>query len=243
MLTDTARRIGVEAPGMTEKNRQRLRQFDDSRNVASLIHLPARLLKKARRLDRTRRNDSLPVQIALAIEILIFAPIRLGNLARLRIDQHFHWSRAGRKGICHLVIPAEEVKNGVPLEFPLPRDLLALLQTYLDDYRPRLTSADDPWLFPGRAGGHKTTTAFRSQISKTVLEETGLEIHPHLFRHIAAKLHLEANPGEYEIVRRILGHTDIRTTTNFYAGTEGAAAARHYDRTILGLRDRTATML
>jgi integrase len=204
---------------------------------------PARLLKKARRLDRTRRDDALPVQIALAIEILLFAPIRLGNLARLRIDQHFHWSRAGRKGVCHLVISAEEVKNGVPLEFPLPRDLLTLLQTYLDDYRPRLTSSDDPWLCPGRDGRHKTTTALRNQISKTVLEETGLEVNPHLFRHIAAKLHLEVNPGEYEIVRRLLGHTDIKTTTSFYTGTEGAAAARHYDRTILGLRDRTATML
>jgi len=68
-------------------------------------------------------------------------------------------------------------------------------------------------------------------------------VNPHLFRHIAAKFHLEANPGEYEIVRRVLGHTDIKTTTDFYAGTEGAAAARHFDQTILGLRERTAMMI
>ena len=53
------------------------------------------------------------------IEILLFAPIRLGNLARLRIDQHFHWSRAGHKGVCHLVISAEEASGPDPPEVDL----------------------------------------------------------------------------------------------------------------------------
>ncbi len=99
----------------------------------------------------------------------------------------------------------------------------------------------DAWNLPG--GGVESGETPVEAVIREVTEETGLEVNPHLFRHVAAKLHLEANPGEYEIVRRLLGHTDIKTTTSFYTGTEGAAAARHYDRTILGLRDRTATML
>jgi integrase len=63
-----------------------------------------------------------------------------------------------------------------------------------------------------------------------------LRVHPHLFRHIAAKLFLDGNPGSYEIIRRVLGHRSIDTTTGFYTGLETAAAVRHFDKTILNLR-------
>lgn len=53
---------------------------------------------------------------------------------------------------------------------------------------------------------------------------------------LVAKIYLDANPGGYEVVRRVLGHQRIDTTTRFYAGTEVAAAVRHYDRQILALR-------
>ena len=47
-------------------------------------------------------------------------------------------------------------------------------------------------------------------------------------------------PGAYESVRRLLGHSSIATTTNFYAGSETAAAVRHYDEVVLRLRERPA---
>jgi integrase len=61
-------------------------------------------------------------------------------------------------------------------------------------------------------------------------------VHPHLFRHISAKLYLDAKPGAYEVVRRVLGHRSIDTTTAFYTGLETSAAVRHFDQTILDLR-------
>jgi integrase len=65
-------------------------------------------------------------------------------------------------------------------------------------------------------------------------------MHPHLFRHVAAKLFLDAQPGAYEVVRRVLGHRSIETTTGFYTGLETAASVRHFDRTILRLRGEQA---
>jgi hypothetical protein len=50
------------------------------------------------------------------------------------------------------------------------------------------------------------------------------------------KIFLDRNPGQYEVVRLLLGHKDITTTVAFYAGAESASAARHYARTILGIR-------
>ena len=37
-------------------------------------------------------------------------------------------------------------------------------------------------------------------------------------------------------MRHLLGHRSIATTIRYYAGMETAAALRHYDRAILGLR-------
>jgi site-specific recombinase XerD len=111
------------------------------------------------------------------------------------------------------------------------------LENYIREYRPHLTSAGNTALFPGTGVvGSKNQAFFGTQISRTVYAHTGLRIHPHLFRHIAAKLFLDANPGAYEVVRRVLGHRSIDTTTGFYTGLETPAAVRHFDKTILHLR-------
>ena len=52
--------------------------------------------------------------------------------------------------------------------------------------------------------------------------ETGLVMNPHLFRHLGAHLFLERHPGSYEEVRRVLGHKNIDTTIENYAGLETA---------------------
>jgi integrase len=50
----------------------------------------------------------------------------------------------------------------------------------------------------------------------------------HQFRHAAAALILQNHPGNYEMVRRILGHKNVQTTINFYIGLETAEAARMF---------------
>jgi len=42
----------------------------------------------------------------------------------------------------------------------------------------------------------------------------------HQFRHACAAIYLKHRPGEYEVVRRLLGHRNIQTTINFYCGLE-----------------------
>ena len=58
-----------------------------------------------------------------------------------------------------------------------------------------------------------------------------------VYRHIAALIYLRLNPGGYEVMRRVLGHKKMDTTSNFYAGLEATAAARHFDAEILKLRN------
>lgn len=230
-------KVDPNIKGLTAKNRDRLRQFDDARNIHLLLDFPARRVEEVLQNDQGRLRDAVAVQTALAVEILLMAPMRATNLAGLHIERHIQRSRTGKDGVVHLVIPGTEVKNGQDLEFPLPPETVRLLDLYLRDFHPRLSDAPSPWLFPGRdASEHKAVMTLGQQITIHVFKSTGLQVNLHLFRHVAAKLYLDRNPGGYEVVRRHLGHRSMDTTTRFYAGMETAAASRHFDEEILKLR-------
>lgn len=229
-------RLAPRTGGLTEKNRARLRPFMDQRNAARLVRWPQEWARKIDRSDRGGRCEARAIQTALAVEILLFAPIRLGNLSTIRVDRHLCWTRAKSKGVVHLVFPAEEVKNREPLEFELTHDTVKLLELYLRKYRPRLVEKPSPWLFPGRNGGPKRSHSLSGQIKKGVFEAIGYKVNVHLFRHLAAMFYLNANPGGYEVVRRTLGQRSIHTTTSFYTGLEAISAVKHFDAQILKLR-------
>ena len=96
------------------------------------------------------------------------------------------------------------------------------------EYRPLLLRVPSNALFPGGGGGPKSAQTLAGQINKTVFKHTGLTVNPHLFRHIAAKLYLDRNPGDYVTVQRVLGHKSLNTTTSTYTGMETRAAGRHF---------------
>ena len=118
---------------MTEKNRERLRPFDDDQNVFRYLNFPRDQLRDLRRQDRGDRRDACKVQIALAVELLIVTLLRIGNIARINLDRNLSWTRGARRGLVHLVIPAEETKTGEPLEFELPGETAEFLTVNLND--------------------------------------------------------------------------------------------------------------
>jgi integrase len=232
------KRWSVGRRGLTEKNRNLLRQFDDPDNVTALLDLPQKLIGIAER-KRNPRAVALLVQLSVAIEILTMAPIRLGNLCGLDLEQNLVRPRRRSKEL-HIILPAEQVKNREALEYPLPLPSVELIERFVKEFRPRLASPNCTALFPGRSGGAKKPVTLGPQISQTIRSQIGLVMTPHSFRHVTAKIYLDANPGGYEVVRRVLGHRSIDTTTAFYTGLETVAAVRHFDRTLLAIRERTA---
>ena len=136
------------------------------------------------------------------------------------------------------MIPSETVKNDEPIEFELLSSSANLVKLYLERFRPILTNGSG-YLFPGKLPGRPTNPTHLSRwLSKRLFAELGLSVTTHQFRHIAAKFWLDENPGSYEVVRRILHHRSIDTTTASYTGFETRAAALHYDQFILKQRSR-----
>jgi len=73
---------------------------------------------------------------------------------------------------------------------------------------------------------------FSNQITERILKATGLRITVHQFRHAAAAIYLKHRPGDYETVRRLLGHRNIWTTIKFYCGLETMAATQQFGKLI-----------
>ena len=141
-------------------------------------------------------------------------------------------SRQGIDECVNIVISRQDVKNDVELDFPLPPSTIGLLDLYISKYRGHLGHKSSTALFPGDKGSNKCIRALSAQLTETIARRTGIQMNPQLFRHFCAIIYLEANPGNYEVVRRVLGHKSIKTTMNFYVGLETQAAFQHFDASI-----------
>jgi site-specific recombinase XerD len=108
------------------------------------------------------------------------------------------------------------VKNRVKLEFDLKERLTKLIEEYVHEHRPVLLRGwNEPWLFPGESGGHKTLATLGDQITEAVWNRVGIRVTPHQYRHAAAAIIIRMKQ-DYELARRVLGHKNLNTTTKFY---------------------------
>ena len=231
------KRLDRQRPkGLTEKNMAVIRQVLDERTWRRVQDLPTRLMNEALEETAAFHRAAVNAQIAVAIQILIVAPLRMSNLATISFDENL-LRPPGPNGPTHLVIPDYDVKNGVPLEYPLPDKVSRMIDIYCSRFRHHLRGSNGPWLFPGKIGGHKGPEPLSRQISERLWKECGVKMTPHQFRHAAAAIILKHNPGNYELVRRILGHKNLQTTINFYIGLESLEAARLFSVIALGEAD------
>jgi hypothetical protein len=210
--------------GMTEKNLALIRQVLTDGVWTRVVNLPQQLMRQARSLHAPVATAVL-AQIAVAVAILTVAPVRLGNLASIRLGENLT-KPGGPRSTFWLTFPNYDVKNRVPLQFKLDETVTAIIDEYVHDFRPALMRGGNAaWLFPGVSGEHKEKISFSTQIVERVQKSTGLRITVHQFRHAAGALILKHRPGEYELVRRILGHKSVQTTMKFYLDLETTQAS------------------
>jgi len=229
-FTNALATLRVQNTGLSAKNRAATQQFDDPAVVKRFLSYPETLWRSAEKADG--KKAQLLVQIAIATEILQYAPMRVDNLNRLRLDQHFNW----RDDRLHINLMPHEVKNDTQLHYVLPRGTSDRIREYINTWRSLFLPNANPYLFSGRNNKPKDVSCLRRQIVSYLFDHTGISLTPHQFRHVAAKLLLDARPGHYEVVRKVLGHKNLSTTYEHYAGAETQAAVELYDEVILDLK-------
>jgi integrase len=212
--------------GMTPKNLALIRSVLTEGVWSRGVNLPRELMHEARRMRHAPVRAAVLAQMAAAVAILTVAPIRLGNLASIRLGENLI-KPGGPDSDYWLVFAKYEVKNRQSLDHRLDEKATAIINEYVHDFRPALLRGSNAdWLFPGEVGDHKEKISFSTQIVERVQKSTGLRITVHQFRHAAGALIIQHRPGEYELVRRILGHKSIETTKRFYLALETTQASQ-----------------
>jgi integrase len=219
--------------GLTPKNMKLIRQVLNEKVWERVVNCPTELMKRACSLkDKAPVKAAVTAQIAVAIAILTEAPVRAANLAAIRLDENLI-KPGGLDTPYLLVFPHYDVKNRVDLTFEFDDYLTGLIDEYVQEYRPSLLrGANGDWLFPATAGEFKNPHFLGIQITERIQKATGLRITIHQFRHAAAAIYLKHHPGDYETVRRFLGHRSLKTTVNFYCGLETIQASREFSKII-----------
>jgi hypothetical protein len=230
-LRRICQRLNLEVDGLREKNQQRLLQLEDPHNLAKLLHLPEKLVKLSKRSNLHDHKAALLVQAALTIEILLYAPMRINNLASLNIEQHLRRIKVKREDRVQIYIPASEVKNDRALHYELGSQTTVLLDYYLQSARPILLRNPSDFLFPAQNGDRKRNDALSRLIKEMILEHTGLTINAHLFRSIAGKIHSLAAPGDFVTLSHVIGDS-LKTAMKSYAQFEQKNSLEHYQRSV-----------
>lgn len=229
-------RSGSSPASSTPRNAQILRQLEDPALRLVLLELPGALLAQAVKTPQPGARQALLVQTGLAIEMLLTAPMRLGNLQPLRLGVHLVRGPAGKM---QLIISGEEVKNGVPIASQLPPEFCRLLDIYVKRFRPLIGAKGGDWLFPGKSASQpKSADGLRAAIETTTAKWIDVKLNPHVFRHFAALIILRRNPAAYGLVQRVLFHDSLQSTMTSYSGLESTTALEFYDDLIAEERAR-----
>lgn len=221
------------------------RAIDTIREVLSgdiwprVVALPRSLFAEAERLRRIYPVKSRALAtIALQIQILTRAPVRCCDLLSIRIGTNLR-REAGQKKY-ELSFPGYDPKNRIDLQFPISLETSRMIARYLRAFHPNPRSPK--WLFELSDGQRRNSNAASEAIGRVLEERVGMRIMAQQFRHAAAALILKDAPGNYQYVRRVLGHLNLQTTIKLYSSIEDMKSSDVFSNLLTrSLKLRTAT--
>jgi integrase len=165
-------------------------------------------------------------QAALGIGLLPYMPIRSENLWELEFDKHI-FLKSGPGAVSTLELSADEVKNETPIGFDIPAHLVKMLVEYREHIAPAHIGHRPTRLLVHPDGTPKAQSTIAYLIKTYAENRAGITLTPHQFRHLVAKIILDAHPGNYRGVQDSLGHKNFKTT-RIYGGLDTERAGRHH---------------
>jgi integrase len=233
-LRAIARRLPEPLFDLTPKNKSLLRLLEPKQTRAKLLFLPERLLSDVMKDLEGGRVRFVDAQCAVAIDILLFVPLRPQNLGALHWQRHFQELGTSRGLLLH--IPANETKTGKEILAEIPEEVARRIRWYRRHVLAHLGADPNGFLFVAKGGERKHQKTLAGQLIDVIARYVGVHMTPHQFRHFAATAYLEAHPEDFETLRSHLGHAWARTTL-IYAGNSTRRSGRVYGRFLMRTRE------
>jgi integrase len=179
--------------------------------------------------------------IGVAIEIELHLPVRLHDLAHLRLDEHLVVTHGRGRQHSEVRLRVNASKNGRLVETCLVGESAATILRYLEEFRPHGPHPTSAWLFPNRDHERRprAKNGFSEKIANAIHKYAGVRMNVHAFRAFAAGLILDDRPHAIDDVRTVLGHSNFEVANRHYRRSNREAASRRLGESISNRRRRS----
>ena len=207
------------------------------------ISAPEMFRSALQELERLRqgtfgeRRQQLAYRDTLLVAMLICSPVRLKNIAMIRIGDHLQ--RHGQEWV--LSFKGEEMKNRQPLRLVLHDQVVPHLAFFLETVRPLLPGAETGnHLWPANKGQPMAHPSIYDRVRQTTERLFGTALSPHDFRSIAATFLAETSPEDALLARPLLGHRNLATTETYYVTANQLRASKKVNEVLERIRREQA---
>ncbi len=138
------------------------------------------------------------------IQLIYACGLRLGEVVNIKI--------ADIDGV-RLQLHVRQAKGAKDRVVPIPEETIIMLRQYYQKYKPEV------FLFGGQTGGKYDERSVQ-QVFHRAKEKAGIKkyVTVHTLRHSRAT-HLVDNGVDMSLIQKFLGHSNIKTTVDFYLHT------------------------
>lgn len=184
------------------------------------------------------RLNAMDYRDGLMIAFLALCPIRLGNLAQMRLGQHL----VLENGLPRVRFEPGETKGGNSIDVAFPTELIADLHLYLDKIHPILATSPqcETALWPSLYKTPMKPSSIYKRIKQITKARLGYSITPHMFRDAAATFISEIAPERALMAASVLQHRSFKTTRKHYIHGQQHKACHQYQAAIDELMRKTS---
>jgi len=171
----------------------------------------------------------------LIIALRALIPMRTRTVVAMRIGSHL--VKTGN--LWGLDIPAADTKNKRPLDYPIPMELSARIDLYLERFRSRIPSAQrHTGVWASNKGRPMCAMAIYDAVRRRTKKAFGFAVNLHRFRHAAASFWSIQDPANVRGVKDLLGQVSFGITEKHYIMAQSRLAGRVLARAVDAARKR-----
>ncbi|APA84080.1 site-specific integrase [Paraburkholderia sprentiae WSM5005] len=169
------------------------------------------------------RDEAVHKRNALLLSMLVANPLRRRNYVLMSYAEDGSGNLYQRQDGWRLRFEASDFKNergaaNKAYDAPLPRDISARIEEYLEEFRPRLLKNNPSalWVFPSRTGTlWENISKQVEDLTRRLIPETP-GFSPHALRHLVPTDYLRKHPNDFPTVALLL-HDRLETVMTNYA--------------------------